>query len=141
MLPILNQLKNISPALVWEDEKKMEKAVFYLEKKGFLWKDFRKLFYNKDLDIVFTVKDFEKLLNNHHYLEEKIGKTESKEEERSGKIKAAGVLINFLVFLVIMNLFLGWIIFHIIFWIILEGLLVFFLISFVKIRNKIKNVS
>ncbi len=143
MGPILNQLKNANPGLVFEDDRKIEKAVLDLEKKGFFWKDFRKSFYNKELDITFTTKDFEKFIFDNDFLREKVKESgvKNKKDESFGKLRSATLIINFLVFLVIMNLFLGWIIFHVILWLIFEILIVFFLISFVKIREKIKNVN
>jgi hypothetical protein len=143
MGPLLNQLKNSSPGLIFESEKKIEKAVLDLERKGFFWKDFRKSFYNEELDISFTLKDFESFINDNHFLKEKIAKAikKDKKEESLGKVKSATLIINLLIFLVIMNLFLGWIIFHLFVWLFFEAFLVFFLISFVKIRKKIKNVN
>jgi hypothetical protein len=143
MGPLLNQLKNASPVLIFEDDKKIKEAILDLKRKGFFWKDFRKSFYNKELDITFTLKDFENLIKDSHFLKEKIAKNgvKDKKEESLGRVRSATLIINFLIFLVIMNLFLGWIVFHVLFWVFLEAFLVFFLIAFVKIRKKIKNVN
>jgi hypothetical protein len=140
MPPIENQLKNINPTLILQREEKITKTIFYLKENGFEWKETKKVFYNKKLDIVLTSQEFEKILEDNDFLRKllKRNRNINEKDEYVGNIRAAGVLINCLVFLIIMNLFLGWIVFNIYFWVFLEIILVFFLISFIKIRNKIK---
>jgi hypothetical protein len=142
MPPIENHLKNINPTLILQREERITKTIFHLKEKGFEWKETKKVFYNEKIDIVISPYDFEKILEDNNFFEEVLKKDKdviiNKRSEYLGNIKAAGIIINCLVFLIIMNLFLGWIIFNIYLWVFLEIIFVFFLVSFIKIRNKIK---
>jgi hypothetical protein len=139
---IENQLKNINPVLIWQKEEKIKKTILFLERNGFRWEETKKIFYNKKTDIVIDPEDFGKILENTIFFYEKVGKEKdlvhNKRRDCLEDVRIAGIVINFLVFLIIMNFFLGWIILNIYFWFFLEATLVFFLGSFVKIRNKIK---
>ncbi len=142
MPPIENYLKNVNPTLILQREERITKTIFSLKERGFEWKETKKVFYNKKIDVVVNPYDFEKIIEDPGLLKEILKKNRSvnlnKRSECLGNIRAAGIIINCLVFLIIMNLFLGWIIFSVYFWILLEIIFVFFLISFTKIRNKIK---
>ncbi len=139
---IQNQLKNINPSLIWQREEKIIKTISHLEKKGFKWEETKKIFYNREFDITISPQEFGKIVEDDNFFQNMVMKkknvSRNKHRNRIGDIKVAGIIINFLVFLIIMNFFLGWIILGIYIWIFLEGLFVFFLISFIKIRNKIK---
>ncbi len=140
MVSTSNRLKNINPLLVWRTENEINDFVLFLEKNGFLWVESKKAFYNSDLDFTIYPKDVEEFIDNYDALKEEIKKREriDKKEECFGNFRVAGYVINILTFFTIMNLFLGWILLHFALWIIIELLLIFLLISFVRIRKKIK---
>ncbi len=140
MTPTPNQLKSVNPLLVWNSDDEINKAVFYLEKQGFFWSESRKVFYNERLGVTVSTQDIKKIINDNDFLDEKIegAEKEDKKEEYLGNIKIAGKLINFFVFLIIVNLFLGWLFLHPFFWVFLEILFVFCLISFLKIGRKMR---
>lgn len=137
-----NQLKNINPVLIWQKEEKIEKTILFLEENGFKWRETTKVFCNEKTDVVINAEDFGKIIEDDKFFWEKVNQEKElkvdKHKNSLEDLKAAGLVINFLVFLIIMNLFLGWIIFNIYFWVFCEAMLVFFLFSFIKIRNKIK---
>ncbi len=142
MIPLTSKLKNLNPSLIWYSDKDIDGFMSFLEKEGFVWEEGRKTFYCERYDCTIRPKDVNKFINDHaglqRRIQEKAVKKTTKKKEISHNIRVAGYLINLLTFLVIMNLFLGWIILNIYFWIFLEIFLVFFLISFVKIRKKLR---
>ncbi len=140
MTPTPNQLKSVSPLLVWSSDDEINKAVSLLEERGFFWSESRKVFYSEKLGVVVSAQDIKKIINGDDFLEKKIegAKREDKKEVYLGNIKVAGKLINFFVFLIIINLFLGWLLLHPFFWILLEILFVICLITFLETRKKMR---
>lgn len=137
----LNQLKKNDPLLVWYSNKEIEEIISFLHEEGFTWSNAKRALYNENLELVILPKDIRFFIDNKNLLykkieEGKINKSEKK-EDFLGNIKVAGYLINFLVFLAIINFFLGWIFFHFLVWLFLEVGIVFLLISFIKIKKKI----
>ncbi len=137
-----NQLKGINPLLVWHSDKEINELISFLEERDFVWSDSRKAFRNEELGLTISARNVGKFINNCKVLEEEIKKkgkkSSNKTEEHLGDIKAAGKMINFLVFLVIVNLFLGWIFLHPFFWVVVEIFFVTLLVLFVRMRKKIR---
>ncbi len=137
-----NQLKSINPQLVWRSDKEINELISFLEERDFIWSDSRKVFRNEELEFTISVRNAVKFINNYKLLEKEIEKrkekSSNKKEEHLGDIKTAGKIINFLVFLVVVNLFLGWTFLHPFFWAIVEIFLVVLLVSFVRMRKKIR---
>lgn len=142
MKPSLSKLKIKNPFLIFYSDKKIEEAVIFLEKEGFFWKEDRNIFYSPKTKTLFSAHKIEKLLRNEKYFIESVllsgRKTEEEREERVKDVKTIEYLINFIVFLIIVNLFLGHLFFHILIWILLELIFLFLLFSFIKIK-KIEN--
>jgi hypothetical protein len=140
MISVINQLKKVEPDFTWYCEKEIEDAILYLEEKGFIWQKSKKIFYHQKLEIKIYPKEIKEIINNNGFLERRLlAKKKDTAKELRENIRVASYLINFLIFSIIMNLFLGWIVLHVVFWIFLEVILVTLLISFVKIRKKIKS--
>jgi len=59
-------------------------------------------------------------------------------EDCLGDIRMATRVVNVLVFLLVFNLFLGWMFFHPFLWIFLELFIIFMLLSFIRVRKKLK---
>ncbi len=140
MTPTPNQLKSVNPLLVWNSDDEINKTVSHLEEQKFFWSESRKVFCNERLGVTVSVREIKEIINGDDLLERRIkeAKERDKKEEYLGSIKVAGKLINFLIFLIIMNLFLGWLVLHFFFWIFLEIFFVICLIAFVKMRKKIR---
>ena len=139
---VVNQLKGTDPSLVWRSDKEISAVISFLEERGYCWSASRKVFRNENLESVISGRDIGRFINNHQALEKKIEKTKkrgNKKGEYLGDIIIAGKVINFFVFLVIINLFLGWIFLPTPFWVTTEVLFIILLIAFVKMRQKIRS--
>ncbi len=142
MILLVNKLKNVNPSLAWSSEKDIEAIITLLESSGFSWQESKKCFSHKDLSLLVYAKDISRFIGNISLLEEEIRsagkKTKETKKEKKDNIRVASKVINFLVFLIIINLFLGWMVLHLFFWFLLEVIIVAVLVAFVKMRKKIK---
>ncbi len=140
MKPTPNQLKKANSLFFWYSDDKIDKAVTFLEEKGFYWSGSKKVFYNDEIGLEVSLKQVAESLENQNAFKEEIGKAvESKKmRDYSGEVKIAGAVINLFIFLTIANLFLGWIFLHPFFWISLQLILIFLLVSFLKVRKTLK---
>jgi len=140
MTPTPNQLRSANSLLVWSSDDEINKAVYLLEERGFFWSEPRKVFRNEKLRVTVSALEIKKIISGDEFLDERTerAKKEDKYDDYLGNIKVAGKLINFFVFLIIMNLFLGWLLLHLFFWIFLQIFFVICLIAFVKTRKKMR---
>jgi F0F1-type ATP synthase assembly protein I len=143
MVLLISKLKNINPLLAWSSDKELKKVIELLESSGFFWQDSKRSFLHKDINLTVSAKELSKFIGDVSLLEDLIKaageKKKETRDEKIGNIRVAGKVINVLVFLIIINFFLGWLALHLFFWALLEILLIALLVAFVKVRKKIKN--
>lgn len=136
-----DKLKKHNSLLVWYSEKELKDLIIFLNKNGFYFNEKRKNYYNDELNLLLEQEDLVNIINNNDFLFKKIKKDLEKKDRKSNYIKddirVAGYYINLFLFLGIINLFLGWIFFHILIWVFIQLFLMFSFVVFLKMRKKI----
>ncbi len=143
MRPTPEELRNKSYLLNWSADEEIEEFISYLMERNFTWKEDKGCFHNKETGFSVSMADFKRFMEDRELLEKEISRSVYEEKKRKeelyhpGNIKAADKVINFLIFFLVANLFLGSIFLHSVLWIVLVTISAFLLFLFIKIRKKI----
>ncbi len=135
------ELKKNNSLLVWSSDKEVKDLIIFLNRNGFYWDEKNNYYYNKEHKISLEQEELLKIIENNELLFIKANEILSKRDRKDNYIvddvRVAGYFLNAFVFLGIMNLFLGWIFFHLIVWIIIQILLISAFLLFYKMKKKI----
>ena len=147
MKPTPDHLRKRNAHLVWYTDSEINSFISFLTSRGFVWSGKRKAFHLKKAGLLLFPDKLHKVIGDRELLEREIQYREEikKEDERGSEdpsnIRTASLAINVLVFLMIINLFLGWIVLHFLLWILLEVVIVFLLFSLIRVRKKLLQKS
>lgn len=138
-----DNLRRKNSLLTWNTDGEINDLISFLTEQGFVWLEKEQTLYSRRIDFYIKPEELKRFINDRELLKKELEfRGETKREEKKGinhpdNAKMATLLINILVVLMIVNFFLGWMIFHFVLWIFLELVIVFSLLSFIRVRKKI----
>jgi hypothetical protein len=142
MLLSVNKAKIANPLLSLYADNEIEEVVLYLERIGFVWSDSKRAFYCEKTDKVIGLKKVISFIEDREELRKEIEINNeqiiNKRKECLEDIRVADFFTNFLIFFIIINLFLGHLIFSNIAWIGIEIILIFLFWLFLRAKKTIE---
>lgn len=144
--PTTAMLKELNPLLEKFSDREIEDFISFLHESGFIWLDAEKIFYHDRLQFSIRTQGIDLFITNYDSIKQMLERNNAIRLKNPAKYAATmhdisinEFLIKIFVFLVFGNLFIGWLIFGIKAWIILEILFILLLWSFMRMQIFLHN--